>query len=94
MWADNAYLRGWIVANQGGNIAGWTIEPNKLSNLSMELVANTNTSYIGVGTDKYAKPGIWIGTNAVGSQFSVGDDANYIRWDGSGLTISTPRFKL
>jgi len=72
MWADNAYLRGWIVANQGGNIAGWKIEPNTLSNLSMKLVANTNTSYIGVGTDTYANPGIWIGTSSAGSRLSVG----------------------
>jgi len=72
MWADNAYLRGWIVANQGGNIAGWTIEPNKLSNLSMNLVAHPTTSYIGLGTDTYAGNGIWIGTSSAGSRLSVG----------------------
>lgn len=94
MWADNAYLRGWIVANQGGNIAGWKIEPNTLSNLSMKLVANTNTSYIGLGTDEYSQPGIWIGTSSAGSQFSVGTDENYIRWDGSGFTVSTPNFRI
>lgn len=95
LYADNAYLKGKIWANEGGNIAGWTIAPYTLSNNNMRLAANGNDAFLGVGALTYNSAGIWLGTSSAGARLSVGDGNNkYIRWTGTDLEIQSTNFSL
>lgn len=40
LYADNAYLRGWIHANKGGQIAGWTITNSYLSSGDISIATS------------------------------------------------------
>lgn len=94
LYADNAYLKGKIWANEGGNIAGWTIAPHTLSNNQFRLVSTDSVAYLGIGAQTYTSNGIWIGSSSLGAQLSVGDADSYVRWDGSNLSISTPNLSV
>lgn len=96
LYADNAYLKGKIVANTGGNIAGWTIAPYTLSNNNMRLVASGSNTYLGIGAAAYDSAGIYIGTSSNGARFSIkaASGTQGLYWDGTNLGISSSNFTL
>ena len=95
LYSDNAYLKGKIIANTGGNIAGWTISPGTLSNKDMRLVASNNESYLGISASTYNSKGIWFGTSSNGIQAFIGDPASsYLKWTNTQLQISSSNFSM
>ena len=86
-------LSGKITATDGA-IGGWTIDTNSIYK-GTDIILNSATPYIGVGTGTYSNAGIWLGKHSSAWKASFYADANnYLLWDGSKLTAKAANFEL
>ena len=77
LYADNAYLKGKIIANEGGTISNWTLGPNELKVVMLGCIQKPIIIIFGVGANAYKKAGIWIGQDGVG-----GNNYKNVSWWG------------
>lgn len=83
----NLTVSGAITATSG-TIGGWSISAGELSSGSVKLQSTAERLLLGAATTPTAGIGIFIGKNGAAYEFRAGDPAgNYVRWDGSVLTI-------
>lgn len=91
LYADNAYLKGKIVANSGGTISNWIIGPDELYSNNIHLHTDGTNGYLSVGTSTYNTNGIWIGVDT-NPKLSIKNGNQYILFDGTNISIQTPNF--
>jgi len=96
LWADNVYLRGKIVANEGGTLSNWTIGANDLSSENVHLHSEINNTYLGFNaTDWGTASSIYIGSGSQGVRFGLSGSANnYLWFSNSSIAIKTPNFSV
>jgi phage baseplate assembly protein gpV len=91
LYADNAYLKGKIIANSGGTISNWIIGPDELYSNNIHLHTDGTNGYLSVGTSTYNTNGIWIGIDT-NPKLSIKNGNQYILFDGTNISIQTPNF--
>ena len=91
LYADNAYLKGKIIANSGGTISNWIIGPDELYSNNIHLHTDGTNGYLSVGTSTYNTNGIWIGVDT-NPKLSIKNGNQYILFDGTNISIQTPNF--
>ncbi|MFA7143575.1 MAG: hypothetical protein WC175_06380 [Candidatus Dojkabacteria bacterium] len=95
MWADNVYLRGKIVANDGGTLSNWTIGANDLSSGNVHLHSQTNNTFLGFNTTTWLPDNsIYIGSGSNGVRFGLSGSADYFWFSNSSIAIKTPNFSV
>lgn len=94
LYAENAFLKGRIVANQGGSLAGWTISNYYLTSGNITISSLPVNQYFGIGTNTYNTSGIYFGSSESNYKFSLVQGTNKVLWDGSNFGISTSNFTL
>jgi hypothetical protein len=68
------------VTAASGTIGGWTLGASSITGTTSSSIKGGQTAY-NTGT------GFFLGYDGDAYKFSIGSDTNYLRWDGSSLTI-------
>ena len=68
-------------AKTAGSVGGWGITSSYIQGGSGVYIASAKTAY---GQDT---AGFWLGNTGSTPQFDIGDDDEYLRWDGSNLNV-------
>ena len=73
-----------------GEIGGWTIDPGMIHADNQRAQINSKIPYISLGDVSYTSgEGFWVGKHGSVYRLKLGNDVDFLRWDGRSLVLSS-----